>query len=160
MKHLYLMTLLITSTFVFSQDCKYQRNEVDEFTKNKIIETKFEWLGEQTGYTLKKINNTQILAMYLESFNVFSIKDGAKIMFLTEKEDPITLIFPKYEISKRGKSSEFYISENIILSNKEYERLQNETISKVRFYTTDGYIEKNVKEKRASKFRDQLKCIN
>lgn len=153
------LILLLTSSLFYSQDCKYQRNEVDQFTKNKVVETKFEWLAEQTGYSLLKVDSVKFLKLYVESFKVFSIKDGAKLMFLTDKEEPITIVFPKYDISKRGTSSEFYISETITLSDEDFKRFQNEKITKVRYYTTEGYIEKNIKEKRANKFRESLKCI-
>lgn len=160
MKNILIM-LLFSSCLIYSQDCKYKKNEVDEFTKNKILETNYEWLGEQTGYTLKKVNESRFLQVRIESFKMLSIHEGSKLMFLTEKEDPITILFPKFDISKRSDSplKEYYIVESIPLSDDIYERFKNETTTKVRIYTSDGYIEKKIKDKRALKFRELLKCI-
>ncbi|MCC9066334.1 hypothetical protein [Flavobacterium piscisymbiosum] len=161
MKKFYLITFLFTSLIIHSQDCKYKRNEVDEFTKHKVLETKSEWLAENIAYTLIKINDAKFLSIELGSFKVFAISDGAKLMFLPDKGDPIVLLFPKYEISKTtpGAVASQYVTQSINISDEIYQRFLDEKITKVRFYTTDGYIDKPVKEKRANKFRQQLKCI-
>lgn len=161
MKNITFLLLILLTTLSYGQDCKYKRNEVDQFTKNKVLETKSEWLGENIAYTLKKIDDTKYLRIELGSYSVFAINDGAKLMFLTDKDESIELIFPKYEISKTtpGAVASQYVVETINISGDVLKRLQTEKIIKVRFYTTEGYIDKPIKEKRASKFRDQLKCI-
>lgn len=141
------------------QDCKYKINEVDEFTKSKILETNFEWLSSNLGCSFKKINEQKAIKLQIESSSVFSISDGSKIMFLTEKDNPITLIFSEYEISKMSSLTNFYIITFIKLTDEDNSRLLSETVNKIRIYTTDGYVDYSVKEKRAKKFQDILKCI-
>ena len=161
MQNIFILLLLAISITTYGQECKYARNEVDQFTKNKVLETKSEWLGENIAYTLKKIDDTKFLRIEMGSYSVFAINDGAKLMFLTDSEDPIELTFPKYEVSKTapGAVASQYVAQTINISGDVLTRLQTEKIIKVRFYTTDGFIDKPIKEKRASKFREQLKCI-
>lgn len=159
MKHLYFFVILITSSLLYSQECKYDKNEVDEFTKNKILETKFEWLGNNFGYNFKKINDSKFLRIEIHHSKVFSIRDGSKLMFLTEKEEPITILFPKYEISKVSSASNYYVVQYLNLSEELLSRFKNEKISKARIYTTDGYLEIDIKDKRSIKFKELLKCI-
>jgi hypothetical protein len=159
MRKITFLCLILTSTFIYSQDCKYARNEVDEFTKNKVVETKSEWLAPNVGYSLKKINDSKFLRLEINLFTVFSIRDGAKLMFLTDHDEPITMLFPKYEISRVGSASNFYIVEYLELTADLIERFKNEKINKIRFYTTDGYSDRDIKEKRDKKFKELLKCI-
>lgn len=156
-----LWIVLIFTGFGYSQDCKYKKNEIDDFTKKKIIETKSEWLCENVAYSFKKNDDTKYLRVEIGSFKVFAISDGAKLMFLTDKEDPIVLIFQKYEISRTtpGAIASQYVSEIINISEDVLKRFQNEKITKVRIYTTDGYIDHDIKEKRFKRFQETLKCI-
>jgi len=155
------LVFLFYASVLQCQECKYKKNEVDDFTKSKILETNFEWLAEQAGYVLKKVDDSRTLQLRIESLKMISIQEGNKVMFLTEREEPITVHFPKFEISKRssGPVTTYYIIENINITEEVYQRFKNETISKIRVYTNDGYLDKNIKDKRANKFRELIKCI-
>ncbi|MBF2709949.1 hypothetical protein [Flavobacterium soyangense] len=167
--------MLLTSTFLFGQNCKYKINEVDEFTKNIILETKAELLtisgmgfGFSSSYSFKKINNNRYLKLGITSPSIFTLRQGRDIMFKTNTEDIISLEFPETIVADYISGSRIGTSTTpsmwtgtilIPISNENYERLLKDKILKVRIYTGDGYIDDDVKEKRANKFQELLKCV-
>ncbi len=169
-KSLSLITLFF-SIICFGQNCKYKTNEIDEFTKNKILETKIEvftvsgmGLGFSTSYTLKKINEKRYLNFKITSPSIFTLREGDKIMFKTDSENTIDLIFPNTIIANNVYNSHLKTTtwlENILIPIDEltYQRLSNEKVLKLRVYTTDGYIDDDINEKRSKKFKELLKCI-
>jgi len=159
MKKIIIAWILVFTSFGYSQNCKYEKNEIDEFTKNKILETKFEWLTPNQGYAFKKINKSKNLKIKLNYNSVFSIRKNDKIMFLTENNEPITLLFEETVISNILNLNNFYIITLINISDKIVDRFKNESINKIRIYYSDGYLDYDVKEKRAKKFKEILKCI-
>jgi len=171
MKKIILLTLILTTNFILGQNCKYKINETDEFTKNKILETKAELftisgmgLGFSCGYSLKKINENKYLKLSISSPSIFTLRQGSEIMFKTDKEETINLKFPETVIADGQynstlKSTHWGAYILIPIPNDINERLLNEKISKLRVYTGDGYIDDDIKEKRAVKFVEYLKCI-
>jgi hypothetical protein len=169
------IALLLFTTFLsissFGQNCKYKTNEVDEFTKNKILETKEELLtvsgmgfGFSTSYNLKKVNENRYLKLNISSPKILTIKAGDEIMFKTNNDNPISLKFsetvilqPQYNSSSR--STIWYEFILIPISDENYTRLLQEPISKLRLYTSDGFIDDEIKDKRDKKLKELLKCI-
>ena len=159
----------------FSQNCKYKINETDEFTKNKILETKYELLtisglgfGFSSGYSLKKVNNNRYLKLGISSPSIFTLREGRDIMFKTSAEDVISLKFPETIIADYISGTRIGSSTTpsrwsgtilIPISDETYQRLLVEKILKVRIYTGDGYVDDDIKEKKAIKFQELLKCI-
>lgn len=171
MRPIYLIALILTSTFVYSQDCKYKKNEVDEFTKHKILETKSELftisgmgLGFSTNYSLLKVNENRFLKLTITSPSIFTLEKGSDIMFKVEAENAITLTFPEsivangsYNTTLKSTHWNGYII--IPISEENYQRFLNEKISKLRVYTSNGYIDDDISEKRDKKFKNLLSCI-
>jgi len=171
MKKIIIALILVFTTFGFSQNCKYKINEVDEFTKNKILETKREaftmsgiGFGFSTNYSFKKINNTRYLKLYVSSPSIFTLRQGEEIILKTESDNTISLkfletIIPKSSYNSQLNNTTWYEDVLIPISDDNYQRLLTETILKLRIYTGDGYIDDDIKEKRAKKFKENLKCI-
>lgn len=159
MKKIILGLALLSMSISFSQNCKYKTNEVDEFTKNKILETEFEWISPNIGSSFKKVNEKKALRLQINSSSVFSVREGSNVMFLTDKEDPITLVFSETNISKISTLTSFYSINYLILSDENQARLLNEKITKIRIYYSDGYVDTDIKEKKVMKFKELLKCI-
>lgn len=172
MKRITFLILTLASTISYSQDCKYKRNEVDEFTKHKILETKEELftisgmgLGFSTTYSLLKINDKRYITFKVTSPSIFTLRKGSEIMFKTELENPITLEFPDSIVANSTyisslKSTFWNGSMDIPLSEEAYQRLLNEKITKLRVYTTDGFVDDDIASKRDKKFKSLLTCIN
>ncbi len=175
MKKIILFILLSVSNIAISQNCKYKTNEVDEFTKNTILETKGGiltisgmGLGFSTAFSLKKINNTRYLNFQVISPSIFTLREDDEIMFKTDSENTINFKFPKTIIADYISGTRIGTSTTpsmwtgkilIPISDENYERLLAETISKLRVYTSDGYVDDDIKGKRAKKLQKYLKCI-
>lgn len=166
-----LFIAVLFANFTFGQNCKYKINTIDEFTKSQILQTKDELLtvsgmgfGFSASYAFKKIDNTRYLRLGVSSPSIFTLKKGDEILFKTENENPVSLKFPETIIADGQYNSSLktthwgtYIL--IPISDDVYSRFQNEKILKLRIYTADGYIDDDVKEKRAVKFKELLNCI-
>ncbi|RUT68638.1 hypothetical protein D0817_19965 [Flavobacterium cupreum] len=171
MKKITFLILLLAANYISAQNCKYKRNEVDEFTKNKILETKEDiftisgmGLGFSCGYALLKINDVRYLKLHVMSPSIFTLRSEHEIMFKTDSENTINLQFIDTQIATGTynttlKSTHWGAFTAIPISDEIYQRLLNEKISKLRIYTTDGYRDDDVSEKRDKKFKELLKCI-
>lgn len=175
MKKTLLFILLSASTALMSQNCKYKINEVDEFTKSTILETKGGILtmsgmgfGFSTAYSMKKINDIKYLNLHISSPSIFTLREDAEIMFKTNTDHTINFKFPKTLISNYIPGSRIGTSTTpsmyagsilIPISDDNYERLLAEQILKLRIYMSDGYVDNDIKAKRAKSFQEDLKCI-
>ena len=105
MKYKILLSLTLASTFSFGQNCKYEKNEVDKFTKKKVIITKsekvFSTLNTSGFYTVRQEGDKFFIEFdYLvqTSFSGTSrvasniaVKEKDQLMFLLENDEVVTL---------------------------------------------------------------------
>lgn len=175
MRKILLSFLFLVSAAMMSQNCKYKTNEVDEFTKNTILETKGGILtmsgmgfGFSAGYSMKKINNTKFLNFFVNNSSVFTLREDDEIMFKTDSDNVISFKYPKTTIPNYVPGTRIgttttpsMYSANILIeiSDDNYRKLLAEKILKLRVYTSDGYIDNDIKSKRANSFQEALKCI-
>lgn len=97
MKFLLTIALALSFGFTYGQKCSYEKNEVDKFTKNKVVITKEKLLYMEmmaNGFTVqgKNINDAKYLSFTIILTNVFSISQGNKIMFLLKGSDEVVEI--------------------------------------------------------------------
>lgn len=172
MKHLFSLIIIFISTFTYSQKCKYERNEVDEFTKNNILETKSQTftvsgvmgLGFSSAFSLVKVNDQRYIKLHFSSPAIFSTSEGNELMLKLENDEVIKLYFLKSEVANPTyqemlKSSVWSLKSSVHIPDDVYETLMKTKINKVRFYLSDGYHDDDVSAKRANKFIEALKCI-
>ena len=105
MKNYILLSLTLASTISFGQNCNYEKNEIDKFTKKKVVETKreklFGTLNSSGFYTVKQEGDNFYLEFdYLvqSSFSGASrvatniaVKEKDQLMFLLENDEVVTL---------------------------------------------------------------------
>ena len=105
MKYKILLSLTLASTLSFGQNCKYEKNEIDKFTKKKVVVTKsekvFATLNTSGFYTVKQDGDNYYIEFdYLvqTSFSGTSnaekniaIKQNDELLFLLENDDVVTL---------------------------------------------------------------------
>lgn len=160
---------------VSSQTIK--ENQVDEFTKNKVIRTSWEPLSKNgniyahvRGSRINEIFYLDIKIMLAGGLkiggSIFSIQDGPYIMFKLENDSILTLHNPKYEIACRGcgainliGSEGYGVNLKIPLEADKIDYLITHKITKIRLYTTDGYVEGEVKEKFSDMIAKEFKLI-
>ena len=97
--------------------------------------------------------------------NVFSVKEGDNLMFMTDSGNIITLYNLTYTITSPGAGAIGLSGsecEGISLSYPipgDFHKIINQGIKKVRFYTSKGYIEEDVKPKKAKIFIESYRLI-
>lgn len=172
MKKVILVMLIgIIGLTASSQNCKYKRNEIDEFTGNTILTTKTKTttingmgFGTSSGVIGHKVNDTRYLKLVISSPSIFSIKDGALLMLKTSKGEIINIPFNDYVVAEgvyidNLNMTMWTAKPYLVLSDEIYTKLVEAEIVKIRWYTTDGYFEDDVKKKHKNNISDVLKCI-
>lgn len=172
MRKLLIVTLLCTYTITSSAQ-KIVKNTIDEFTKSKIVNTDYEALKQSFKaswqYRFRLVDNTLILdlVVVLGGGTVFSVKEGQKFMLKMKDEQIITLENHEYTITSRsgayagsfGGSNAMGLTLHFIVNKEQQEILNTGELSKIRLYTSDGYIEDEIKSNKAETFRQCLNLI-
>lgn len=147
-----------------------KENQVDEFTKNKVIRTSWEFISKSKVYAhvrASKINDEQTLDFRImlpgglgSGDHVFAIPQGDAIMIKLENDSIRTLKNTEHKISCSGCGAVNIVgsqAEGIeifsLLNKADFEQLSKYKIKKIRLYTTDGYKETEI----AEKFQDIVK---
>ena len=168
MKRVLVILLLLSCFSAASQ--KLAKDEVDEFTGHHIIET--EWVNFQTTFSsysyirLKKIDSIIYLNFKTGTRGITSIKEGAELMFKLLNNDVVKLSNEEFTISSIGAGSTGLnwsktpgVSLYFKISMEDLDRLKQNVVVKTRLYTTDGYVEGKVKEKRYKNFSKLISLI-
>jgi hypothetical protein len=146
------------SSICFGQ--KLKENKVDEFTGRVIKRTSLEYIvNEQPifgnpfilGVQVERIDDLVVLKVELQLSSVFSIRKDQNLMLKLEEDKMVTLKNNEYVISDRyGDRQIAHINYVIGYINEDSETLnliKNYKAAKLRIYTSDGYIDKEIKEK-------------
>jgi len=169
MKKIIIALILVFTTFGYSQNCKYEKNEVDEFTKNKILKVKGSDIFRTSMFTglsfqMSKINDIKFITFALVSKNAFVLEEGNdKLMFKTKDGRIINIAFNKTIVSEiqnmPNVGTLFFAHQNVKLTDDLISQLNDIEIIKARIYIKDGYIEEDVKKKSFKNISTDLKCI-
>lgn len=167
-----LILINIIPSICFGQ--KLVENKIDEFTKAYIKQTSWEILNpinfsnKLYAFTsFRKIDSTYFLDFKITLRNgpVFSINQGDELMFKTS-DSVISLSNSEYQISCTGcgvKGINGSGLEGVKVTYKipanDIFYLLNNKIKKIRVYTSDGYVEDEIKDKNAEMFIKQLKLV-
>lgn len=162
------LILFMASSLVSLGQCKFKRNEVDEFTKKMIRETKPVSVAGvfSQNYTIafKQVNESYYLKFAYGSTGTFAmvIGEGDELMLKFDNDSVLTL-----ESLETESASHYYsqyanstsISCSYGITMEQIEMIARNKTVKVRFYTTDGYHEKETKSDGVEKMRSNAKCI-
>ena len=164
MKHNFLAALCLLSFSAFSQNCKYEKNEIDKFTKKKVIITKsekvFYTLNTSGFYTVKQDGENYYVEFdYLvqTSFSGtstaeknISIKQNDQLMFLLENDEIVTLVSSN-TVQTQMKPNMTSQLVNWELNDVSYpitleqlKTLQSAKTKTLRIYRTIGYDAQNI----------------
>ncbi len=144
---------------------KIVKNEKDDFTGRMITETSYTKFSDGFTCSLRKVDSTFILQVSFNSGEtLYSMDENAEFMIKLQDGNIITLrnleaVTGEYTHFNVGNVniSHFLLQTKYLISETNLKLLQANKIEKVRFYTTDGYIERDVSEKNAKKL---LKLFN
>lgn len=161
-----ILIFLLLPIFCIGQECRYEKNEIDKFTKSKILKTKWTglWSTLRSGLAFKalRINDTKYLELCYSASSIYSINEGSELMFLMNNDSVVKLIADESKIADPHTSSygtTWSIAVDYYLPESDYKVLLNGIVKTIRFYTPDGYIEKEIKMKRSKNLNKILKCI-
>jgi len=171
MKKIAFLTIIISvllANNLFGQ--KLKENEVDEFTNNTVKRTTWESLNQSMKFTayfrISKINDNYYfdLKLMLGTGPVFSIAKDQELMFKLTGGEVVKLKNLEYAITCRGcgaiglmGSDAQGIQVSYPINSEEVEKLSEIAIEKLRIYTSDGYVENDLKSKVDNKIK---KCLN
>ena len=164
MKNQLIVLLTFFSFSVFAQNCKYEKNEIDKFTKKKVVVTKsekvFTSLNTSGFYTVKQEDENFFIEFdYLvqTSFSGTSkaetnitIKEKDQLMFLLENDEVITLVSSS-TVQTQMKPNMASQLVNCELNDVAYpitldqlKTLQSSKTKTLRIYRTIGYDAQNI----------------
>lgn len=168
MKKITLLFIILITTCSFGQNCKFEKNEIDEFTKSKVVKVKGSILFKTslvTGmyFQISKINDQKFITFIFSSNNPFSVIKGDEIMLKTKDDKVIKMSYNESKVSESSNIPTiglmFSSKITIILNDELIHQLKNSEIIKARFYTRDSYFEEDVKKKNQSNISNDIKCI-
>ena len=171
MKKIIIAFLMLLPLMAYSQ--KIEKNEVDEFTKKKVISTNWEKLKNGNSLTgenylyFKVTSINEALAFHLKwiTNEMLSITEGSELMFKLSNDSIISLSALDSKIAGKGEGSPGFLMSGILGINNIYTgsdilSLAGDAITtKLRIYTTGGYVDLEIKESDAKKINKAFKLI-
>jgi hypothetical protein len=165
-----LITVIIGNAFqLYGQTL--EEDKVDEFTNNSIKRTSWETLNMSMDFTayyrISSINNQKYFDLKLMiGAKVFSINKDQELMFKLENGEFVKLPNLEYSITCTGCGAIGFSGSQAQgakimypIDDAQFEMLKNNTVVKVRIYTSDGYVEDETKEKYAIKMQKAIKLV-
>lgn len=165
-----LMMVIATAT---KAQAEFEKNEVDEFTGDKLEVTKYDVLVQNfklnAFLATTNINDSVYvvkLKLMLSSGKVHSIEEGATLYLKLNDGTIIELHNMKYVISCSGCGARGFAgsmaegSQSMYkITGEQIDKLSKHEIIKFRLYTSVGYVENDVPTARQKILIDQLKLV-
>lgn len=158
MKNKFILLIFLLTGFACSINAQeLEKNEVDEFTGKKTIETSWEKLAWGMGVPsgiyarIRSIDGTMILDMKYMIDDACVISKDDKLMLMDEKGKVHSVYPTKLFHGTKGGGSIGIVGSSLwgiyvhYYGNMNF--LKNNKITKIRIYTSDGYYEKEIKKK-------------
>ena len=153
---------------------KLVEDKVDEFTKQTIKRTSWEKFVGGGGMTVLSTNlrvSKVDAAFWIElkmmhSNSVYSIPTDGEFMFKLNTGDVVTLHNHQFEITCSGCGAVGFVGStgmgmhtHYAITLEEIQKLNSAPIEKVRIYTSDGYIEREVSLKESARVQKALALV-
>ncbi|MEX6687189.1 hypothetical protein QTN47_06765 [Danxiaibacter flavus] len=159
---------LLLGLTTFSQDCKYDLDSYDKFTKMHKLEkevklNKADLLGD--GYlnvTICKYDSLNFIRLEYTSQKNLSISTSDKFLFLLDNQQTVVAMPQKNYMSERRRSNP---KQQIIEASysfedpASFETLKKQKIQSVRIYYNGEFHDHNVKDKFQENFQSAMKCF-
>lgn len=168
-----ILIFLLLPFILFSQ--RIEENTIDEFTGDKKLQTSWETLYTQIGFStaskayfrFRAIDSLYVLDFKLNYKNkIFSISEGDKLMLKFDDGMVLNLECSNYAITGIGDASIGYkgseapgIYTHYQIFYSELLLLESKTVTKFRVETSDGYIEGETDTNSKQALRKSAKII-
>lgn len=148
MKHF----LLAAFIFPLIANCqKIKKSEVDKFTKMKRIETSQEFLRngilETVGVSYRAADTACFINLNAVNWAVGVIGSGDKLLFLLDSDETISATSPEIQSTTYSRQGSYY-SHQYRINKQDVEKLASHNLKSIRRYTSTGYIDLDIKEKK------------
>jgi hypothetical protein len=169
MKKIFVFMILSTSFSFFSYGQKIVKNEKDDFTGKQVIETNYSTISDDFTCRIRSIDKKVVLDLFFNGdMEVYTMEEGAPVMLKFKNGEIVTLnniqtAVSEYftaTISTTTTISHFTLKPSVNMSADDLHKCQTDLIEKVRFVTTTGYIEREVKSKKALSVQKMFNLIN
>ncbi len=149
-------------------------NKIDEFTKSAIKETSYESLTSLTFnssvlsyFKFVKVDSILYLKLlFATGTKVFSVRKDGEMMLKLSNDSILIFDNLKYTIScegcgSKGITGSVYegVELSFVVNNSQYNQLKNYKVAKLRIYTTNGYVESEVKDKHSETILKAISLI-
>lgn len=165
MKKIFLLFLL--PFFTFAQDCKLKKNEIDSFTKEKVLQSRqFAIYHELSRSVNLELNLNKIIYVDLEyyssSLKVRRITPDNKVLFLLNDDTVISC--ENIEFVEPIQVAGLNVKENLYkfklqISKEDLTRINDSKIKTIRIENSDDPLDINLKEKQSKRFYEELSCF-
>lgn len=169
MKKVLFLIIMMFSFLASVNSQEIVKNEIDDFTGNRVIETSWEklaWgLGVPSGiYTrIRSINGTMVLDMKYMIDDAVVIGKGDKLMFLDTNKKPYEVHSIDTYMGVKGGGAIGLAGSAVWGIHAQYSGdlgfLNTSTIQKIRIYTTKGYYDKEIKKKYQNTLQELYKLV-
>ena len=168
----FILILLFTTGVNYTFGQKLVKNEVDEFTGKIVKETSWETLNKKSelySYVrFRKVDSTTYFVFKMMIGNTVYSVDKGEVLYLKFTDNEIVkLSNSEYQLTTYGGgatglagSKMLGVELTCIINKETLLKLEEKTLVKVRVYTSDGYVEAEVKDKQAENFKELAKLIN
>ncbi|MCB0516912.1 MAG: hypothetical protein R2798_11085 [Chitinophagales bacterium] len=164
----YFFTFLFCIGFVGlqAQDCKFETNELDKFTQEKILKSKpaVLWAHKVNGNNFSVYAHFEGGREWLEFKYLhpesFSFKEGANVIFLFDDSSTLQLPIDKAASSEKTPEMARYTAYfNCTLNSDAFAALSSKTITDIRIPATEGAIDRAIAEANRKKLAEVLHCL-
>jgi hypothetical protein len=145
-----------------------EENKTDDFTNNKVKRTSWETVNETMSFSayfrISQINSDTFFDLKLMiGGKVFSVKKDQELMFKLENGEVVKLANLEYTITCKGCGARGFIGSaaegakmSYLIDKDQLEKLKTSKVVKLRIYTSDGYVENDIKEKNSKKIQTAI----
>lgn len=147
--------------------CTFKENTVDDMTgasmkltQSKLLLNKFG--SHSLSVQARAVDEYKFIEFDLGMIKAFAIESGADVLIKLTSEEVIKLSNNTFVLADnkiQGVASGYNAKIKIQLSKDIFDELTFSDVTKIRFYTSEGYVDCNIKEKNQSYLKDILKCL-
>lgn len=164
-KYLLLIALCSLTVLSKAQNCKFAKNEVDEFTGSKIVSTKPlrlpSGMFKVMVLELKRVNDQYFVVMsYAPASSI--IPENGELMLKLEDSRIIKLTSTGIETPKTiatGGVVSSHVTGTYKISKAELTQIIGSPVAKARMYFVKDYSEIDISESGRKKITDAINCI-
>lgn len=157
---------MLGQAIVMAQDCAYEVNEFDKFTKEKTLLTKSKllWKNMGTGNSLSykahlKKGNRSLVFKYSDPKS-FTLSQGGDFMLLFADGNFITLHYDNEAVAvKDAVEPRYTASFTCSLTDELIKTLTSQTITDFRIVATEGNFDHPITAENAKIFVSQIGCL-